>query len=107
MQNFNIQIISFITAGLSILIIAWALFLKISTKNFTLDLPKIFVTNSVESFKKSLLIVLSIVIILACNLFSFSIEIKNFFTPEILLLMVPIVLSFIIIYVLEPFSRNK
>jgi hypothetical protein len=107
MRNLNIQTLSYIVSGLSFLIIAWALFLKMRKKSFSLDLPKIFVTNSIESLKKSLLIVLTITIILIFNQLSSIIEIKNIFTSEILLLLVPIVLSFTIIYILEPLSRKK
>ena len=107
MNNLNIQILLYISLGLSIVFIAWAFIVKAKKKDFSTDLPKLFVTNSVKNLRASLLILLSVALVFVLTISLDKKTINNLFLYENLLLMVPIVLSFIIIYFIEPLSRKK
>mgnify|MGYP000501217901 FL=1 len=103
--NFNIFIV--ISSGLSILIIAWAFFLKSKKRNFKTDQAKQFVTSSVINLRTTLQISLSIL-----TLFILSLVVKNWsaeelFTLEKLLLIVPFILSLVIVLFIEPLSRKS
>jgi hypothetical protein len=107
MNSLNIQILLYISIGLSISFIAWAFLIKVKLKDFTVDLPKIYVTNSVKNLRASVLICITLALVLFVSISFSNLTIKSVFTYENLLLMVPIVLSFIIIYFIEPLSRKK
>lgn len=103
--NFNIFIV--ISSGLSILIIAWAFFLKSKKRNFKTDQAKQFVTSSVINLRTTLQISLSIL-----TLFILSLVVKNWsaeelFTLEKLLLIVPFILSLVVVLFIEPLSRKS
>lgn len=106
MQDLGIQILILITTGLSLILIAWALFVKTRKQNFKSDLPKQFLTNSVLNFRNSLIIVLSVLMIITLTAIFKGGTTKELFSNENLLLIVPVVLSFIIVYFLEPLARK-
>ena len=106
MQNLSIHILVYISSGLSIFVITWALLIKLRNKNFAVDLPKIFVTNSIKSFKSSCITILLLLSFFTVTAIYNLSDINDFFANENLLLMVPIVLSFIVIYIMEPLSRK-
>ncbi len=106
MEELGIQLFIILTSGLSILLIAWALFVKFRENNFESDFPKQFLTNSVPNLRASLLIILSLLIVITLTTIFKNRSINELFTNENLLLIVPIVLSFIIVYFVEPLSRK-
>jgi len=106
MQDLGIQIFILTTSGLSLIIVAWVLFAKARSGNFKSDLPKQFLTNSVLNFRNSLLIILSLLMIITLTTIFKDRSINELFSNENLLLIVPVVLSFIIVYFVEPLSRK-
>lgn len=106
MHNLSIKLLVYFSCGLSFLIIAWALLVRLRLKDFKLDIPKIFVTSSIKSFRTSCITVLYLLVLFLLTTLYRTTSINSFFEYENLLLMVPIVLSFIVIYIMEPLSRK-
>ncbi len=103
--NFNIFII--ISSGLSIILIAWAFFIKTQKKDFQTDKAKQFVTSSVLNLRTTLQISLSILSIFILTLIIKGWKIDELFTRENLLLIVPFILSLVVVLLMEPLSRKS
>ena len=103
--NFNIFIV--ISTGLSILIIAWAFFLKSKKRDFQTDKTKQFVTSSVLNLRTTLQISLSILALFVLSLVVKQWDAEKLFTLENLLLIVPFILSLVIVLFIEPLSRKS
>ncbi|CBW24973.1 putative integral membrane protein [Halobacteriovorax marinus SJ] len=107
MEGLNFSIFIIISSGLSILLLAWAFFVKSRTKNFNTDISKQFVTSSVLNFRTTLKLCLSITTVFLLSLILKNSSLEKLISRENLLLLVPFILSLILVLKTDKQSRKN